>query len=88
MSTENITGSLTVNYCPIDIVDSLGFWIVFILIAGFIFLGLIYKQNWLGFLGSLALTVFSWYIVGCQASIGYIVGLMGMLMMLYFVLRG
>jgi len=80
-----VNGTMIVNDCTLNTPDiSILYTIAFLLCVLYL-VG--FKIRGVGLLASIGFIILSWFIVGCQGSVGYIVALFGLLSLLFFTFK-
>jgi len=86
LSTTVLAETLQTNVCPQEITGSLILYIVGFIGMLFMFLG-INNNKIYGMMGSFILMMLSFILVGCVATIGYILALISGMFIIWFGLR-
>lgn len=78
------TNEISMTTCPSNLTEMSFYWLMLLLSMFLIFIGLVYKIGIFGFFGSLMLMIMSWYLSACIHILGYIAGLLSIIMMVWF----
>lgn len=80
--------ALQINQCPTTIANSLNLGWLIGLTVFFLAMGFILNIGFVGFFGAIMILVLSWIISGCFAIFGFVLGLIGVVLLIYFAVTG
>lgn len=85
---ESNSAALELNTCEKDIGNVMILWLVVIISMFFITIGFVSNTSIYGFLGGIMMFICAWYVSGCEPSLGFITGIVGVITSVLFALKG
>lgn len=82
----NETSSLLVGVCPSTLSGTLILWLVIGICLFFIMMAFVFRLAFIGIMASIGLVMLSRTVVGCDLTMGYVVGVIGLVTMMTFAL--